>query len=99
LSVADPATVRKALGFYDQAVALDPTFVQAWAEASIANSLLYANGVPTPELSERARLAAAAAAAKSWEPASKGPTRVTLTQSMPRHDALGGVVRRSSLNP
>ena len=48
---------------------------------------------------ERARLAAAAAAAKSWEPASKGPTRVTLTESMPRHDALGGVVRRSSLNP
>ncbi len=58
LSVSDPATVRKALAFYDQAVALDPGFVQAWKQVSIANTLLYANGVPAPEVSERARLAA-----------------------------------------
>ena len=58
LSVTDPATLRKALALYDQAVALDPVFVKAWAEASIANSLLHANAVPAPELSERARQAA-----------------------------------------
>ncbi len=50
LSVTDPATLRKALALYDQAVALDPVFVKAWAEASIANSLLHANAVPAPEL-------------------------------------------------
>ena len=49
---------------------------------------------------ERARLAAAAAAAKSnWVQPSRRPTRVMLTEAAPRHDALGGVVRRSSLNP
>ena len=35
-----------------------PAFVEAWMQVSIANSLLYANGVPTPEVSERARQAA-----------------------------------------
>ncbi len=58
LSATDPPTVRKALALYDQAVALDPVFVKAWAEVSIANSLLHANAVPAPELSERARQAA-----------------------------------------
>lgn len=50
---------------------------------------------------ERARLAAAAALAEKsrWQQASKRPTRVTLMAGVPRPDALGGVVRRSSLNP
>ena len=50
----DPASLRKGLGFFEQAVALDPSFVEAWAEVSHTASSLYANGVPTPELS-RAR--------------------------------------------
>jgi serine/threonine-protein kinase len=50
--------VRKALAFYDQAVALDPAFAAAWKQVSIANSLLYSNGVPVPEVLERARQAA-----------------------------------------
>jgi len=58
LAVTDPPSVRKALAFYDQAVALDPAFAGAWKQVSIANSLLYANGVPTPEALERARQAA-----------------------------------------
>ena len=28
---SDPASLRKALGFYEQAVALDPSFALAWA--------------------------------------------------------------------
>ena len=57
LAAVDPPSVRKALGFYDQAVALDPGFAQAWARVSYANSLLYANSTPTAELADRARQA------------------------------------------
>ena len=51
----DPVPVRRALGFYEQAVALDPGFAQAWARVSVLNSLLYANSAPTPAFAERAR--------------------------------------------
>jgi TolB-like protein/tetratricopeptide (TPR) repeat protein/tRNA A-37 threonylcarbamoyl transferase component Bud32 len=54
----DPPSVRKALGFYEQAVVLDPGFSQAWARVSDANSILYTISTPTPALAERARQAA-----------------------------------------
>ncbi len=63
LAATDPPSMRRALGFYDRAVALDPGFAQAWARVSIANSLLYANSTPTPALAERAREAGARAVA------------------------------------
>jgi tetratricopeptide (TPR) repeat protein len=53
----DPPSLRKEIAFYEQAVALDPGFSQAWAGLSIANSLLYGNSTPTPALAERARQA------------------------------------------
>ena len=53
----DPPSLRKEMGFYDQAVALDPGFAQAWAGVSSANSYLYANSTPTPAIAERARQA------------------------------------------
>ncbi len=59
----DPASLRKALAFYEQAVALDPSFVVAWAELSHAATSLYANGVPTPALAARAKEAAEKAVA------------------------------------
>jgi len=58
LAVGDPPGVRKALGFYEQAVALDPSFAQAWARISWGSASLYLNSVPTPALAERAREAA-----------------------------------------
>ena len=58
LAVGDPPAVRRALSFYDQAVALDPGFAQAWARISWANASLYRNTAPTPEVAERAREAA-----------------------------------------
>ena len=58
LSVSDPASLRRALAFYEQAVALDPTFVQAWSAMATASSLLYANSVPSPELARRSQQAA-----------------------------------------
>ena len=53
----DPASIRKAIGFYDQAVALDPGFAQAWARGSSANSFLYESSTPMPALAERSRQA------------------------------------------
>ena len=52
LSVSDPATLRRALDYYEQAVALDSSFVAAWAERARAYSLLYVNSVPEPALAE-----------------------------------------------
>ncbi|HEY3123013.1 MAG TPA: hypothetical protein VGK70_03000 [Thermoanaerobaculia bacterium] len=59
----DSVTLRKALRFYEQAVALDPGFAQAWAKVSRANSGLYFQSTPTPELAERARQGAEKAVA------------------------------------
>ena len=64
---SDPPSQRKALGFYEQAVALDPGFVEAWAQLSQASSLLYLNSGPTPELAARARQAAEKAVALAPE--------------------------------
>ena len=55
MAAADPPSVRKALAFFEQAVALDPKFAQAWAAVSLACINLYGNSVPTPQLAERAR--------------------------------------------
>jgi eukaryotic-like serine/threonine-protein kinase len=63
MAAADPPSLRKAIGFYDQAVALDPGFAQAWARVSYANSLLHYNGTPSPALAERGRQAAEKAVA------------------------------------
>jgi serine/threonine protein kinase/tetratricopeptide (TPR) repeat protein len=57
-AATDAPRLRKALGFYEEAVALDPSFAQAWARVSVVSSALYFNGTPTPELAERARKAA-----------------------------------------
>ncbi|HEX2638431.1 MAG TPA: protein kinase [Gemmatimonadales bacterium] len=48
MATADPQTVRRALVYYDQAIALDSTFAAAWAERGRAYAALYSNGVPDP---------------------------------------------------
>ena len=58
LSVSDPPSLRRALTFYEQAVALDSTFARAWSRIAYANAVLYVNSVPTPELAEATRNAA-----------------------------------------
>ncbi|MDQ6892581.1 MAG: protein kinase [Acidobacteriota bacterium] len=65
----DAPSVRRALRFYEQAVALDPGFQQAWARVSWADSILYVNSTPSPALAERARQAAKTAIARG----PKGP--------------------------
>ncbi len=54
----DTPALRRAVGYYEQAVTLDPSFALAWAHLAYARSLLYYNGVPTPDLAESARAAA-----------------------------------------
>jgi serine/threonine protein kinase/tetratricopeptide (TPR) repeat protein len=63
MSTNEPPRVRKALGFFEQAVAMDPGFAQAWASLSWANASLYFNGTPTAELSQRSLQAAEKAVA------------------------------------
>jgi eukaryotic-like serine/threonine-protein kinase len=58
MSVADPASLRRAVGYYRQAVTLDSAFVPAWSELARACALLYTNGTPTPELAAQTREAA-----------------------------------------
>jgi tetratricopeptide (TPR) repeat protein len=40
--------------YYEQAVALDSTFIAAWAERARAYAVLYANGVPEPAIAKTA---------------------------------------------
>jgi TolB-like protein/tetratricopeptide (TPR) repeat protein len=55
---ADLPSLRKGLGYYEQAVAIDPKFAEAWARVSQCRSLLYANGVPEPTVAAAALEAA-----------------------------------------
>jgi TolB-like protein/tRNA A-37 threonylcarbamoyl transferase component Bud32/Tfp pilus assembly protein PilF len=54
----DPASLRQAAEYFEQAVRLDSTFVKAWARLSRTLSILYNNGTPSPELASRAMAAA-----------------------------------------
>ncbi len=63
MGVSDPPSLRRAIAFYQQAVALDSAFVLAWAELARAQASLYGNSTPTPELAAQARRAAARAQA------------------------------------
>ena len=58
MSAQDPISMRRAIGFYGRAVALDSTFAVAWARLAHARTRLYGNGVPDPALGQQARLAA-----------------------------------------
>jgi serine/threonine-protein kinase len=57
LARPDPASLRRAASYYEQAVAMDSTFGQAWAQLARVRSNLYAASVPTPVEAEGARRA------------------------------------------
>ncbi|MGD8320913.1 MAG: protein kinase [Gemmatimonadota bacterium] len=58
LTSNDPATLKQAAGYYDQAAALDSTFAEAWARLASTLSNLYYNGTPDPTVALRAKTAA-----------------------------------------
>jgi eukaryotic-like serine/threonine-protein kinase len=55
---SDPATLRRAAGYYEQAVALDSTFADAWAQLSRTMSYVFFLGTSTAADGQRARTAA-----------------------------------------
>ena len=57
LTSVDAGTMRQAAGFYEQAVALDSTFVDAWAALSESLSRVYFNGSREPSVGARAKVA------------------------------------------
>jgi serine/threonine protein kinase/tetratricopeptide (TPR) repeat protein len=57
LLASDPATLREAAGYYEQAVKLDPEFAVAWARLGVLRSRLYYISVPTPALAALAETA------------------------------------------
>jgi eukaryotic-like serine/threonine-protein kinase len=59
----DAGELRRGIALYEQAVALDSTFVQAWAQLSRAQSQYYYNITPTPAAADAARRAAERAVA------------------------------------
>jgi serine/threonine-protein kinase len=65
MSVYDPPSLSRAVAAYQQAVALDPSFSQAWAQLARAQAVLYYSGVPTPARAEAARQAATRAVSLS----------------------------------
>jgi len=58
LTSNDPATLKQAADYFDQAAALDTTFAEAWARLASSLSNLYYNGTRDPEVARRAREAA-----------------------------------------
>jgi serine/threonine-protein kinase len=58
MTVLDPPSLRQAIAAYEQAVALDSTFIKAWAQLSRAEAYLYASLAATPATGEAARRAA-----------------------------------------
>jgi serine/threonine-protein kinase len=58
LAVADASSLRSAITYYEQAVALDSTFVQAWAQLSRARAYYYYNVTPNPTDAEASKRAA-----------------------------------------
>ena len=67
LGTSDPGTLRRAIGHYGAALALDSTFALAWSRLSQAHAQLYYLSTPTPAEGEAARNAAERALALAPE--------------------------------
>ena len=87
---ADQAGLRRAIGFYERAVALDSTFAQAWSQLSRARTSLYSNGVPGPGAGRRgADGGRAGASAQARRSAGLSGRRRFLRQRQPDRQRAG----------
>ena len=55
---SDPASLRRATAYYEQAISLDSSFTDAWEGLSRSLASLYANGTPDPVVGRRSLAAA-----------------------------------------
>jgi len=58
MAAQDPASLRRAISLYEQAVALDSAFAPAWSQLARAHASLYFNSAPTPAQAEEVHYAA-----------------------------------------
>ena len=72
MAAQDPASLRRAISLYEQAVALDSAFAPAWSQLARAHASLYFNSAPTPAEAEATRNAAERAQAL-WPDRPEGP--------------------------
>jgi serine/threonine-protein kinase len=72
----DPASSRRAIAAYEQAVALDSAFTLAWSALARERAVLYDNSIPTPALA-----AAALAAVTRAEALAPGSAAATLARA------------------
>jgi serine/threonine-protein kinase len=63
LELANANTLRNSITYYEQAVALDSTFVEAWSRLARAHASYYFNAVPNPASAAAAKRAVARATA------------------------------------
>ena len=54
----DPASLRRTIAMFEQAVALDSSFAEAWGRLSATLGNLYSNSTPDPEVARRSLAAA-----------------------------------------
>ena len=85
----DPTTLQRAASFYQQAVALDSGFTEAWGQLAGRLSLLYFNGGPDTAVAARARAAAERALALSGVTAT-GHMAMGIYRSLVLNDIPGG---------
>jgi len=85
LTANDPATLRQAAGYFEQAAALDSGFVDAWARLSRALSNLYFNGTPDPVVGNRAREAAERALALDRDRAAGHAAQALYYRNVPKN--------------
>ena len=55
ITAVDPVSMRRAAGFFEQAVALDADFADAWASLSMATTRVYGNGARELQMARRSR--------------------------------------------
>ena len=72
-ATSDPARLRQAVSYFEQAVALDTAFAPAWARLSQASTLHQLRRHPEPGAAERARVRRRARAGPGARPAGRPP--------------------------
>ncbi len=87
---SDPTALRRAATFYEQAVALDSAFGEAWARLAGVRSALFFASVPTPADGEAAERAADRAEALAPRAAETHLALSSVAQFVQRDPALAG---------